>query len=78
MPLAGRHVLRSGSGFQRGHLASARLRQPGPHLEREPGAVSFVGDQTNLPAFYAYDSNYLYSRYRMAAGPRQGATKRKQ
>jgi hypothetical protein len=34
--------------------------------------VSFVGDQTNLPAFYAYDSNYLYSRYRMDADPRQG------
>ena len=43
-----------------------------------PAAVSFVGDQTNLPAFYAYDSNYLYSRYRMDADPRQGATTRKQ
>jgi hypothetical protein len=40
--------------------------------------VSFVGDKTNLPAFYAYDSNYLYSRYRMDADPRQGATTRKQ
>src|SRR5262249_43031054 len=39
-----------------------------------PSAVSFAGDQTNLPAFYAYDANYLYFRYRMDSDPRQGGS----
>jgi hypothetical protein len=78
MPLPSRHVLRGGSGFRRGHLAAARVRSPDLIVGASPSAVSFAGDQTNLPAFYAYDSNYLYSRYRMDADPRQGATTRKQ
>src|SRR5262249_48807798 len=38
-----------------------------------PSSVSFVGDQANMPAFYAYDANYLYFRYRMDSDPRQGS-----
>jgi len=54
------------------------VRSPDLIVGASPSAVSFAGDQTNLPAFYAYDSNYLYSRYRMDADPRHGATTRKQ
>jgi hypothetical protein len=39
-----------------------------------PSAVSFAGNQTDLPAFYAYDANYLYFRYRMDSDPRQGGS----
>src|SRR5262249_9395624 len=38
-----------------------------------PSSVSFVGDQANLPAFYAYDADYLYFRYQMDSDPRQGS-----
>jgi uncharacterized repeat protein (TIGR01451 family) len=34
-----------------------------------PAAASFAGDRANLPAFYAYDADYLYFRYRMDANP---------
>src|SRR5262245_47350027 len=39
-----------------------------------PSAVSFVGNQANMPAFYAYDADYLYFRYRMDSDPRQGGS----
>src|SRR5262249_42898418 len=38
-----------------------------------PSAVSFAGNQVSLPAFYAYDENYLYFRYRMDSDPRKGS-----
>ena len=38
-----------------------------------PSSVRFVGNQVSLPAFYAYDANYLYFRYRMDSDPRQGS-----
>ena len=34
--------------------------------------MNFVGDQANLPAFYAYDADYLYFRYRLDADPAHG------
>src|SRR5262249_13220641 len=37
-----------------------------------PAAASFVGDPANPPAFYGYDANYLYFRYRMGADPFSG------
>src|SRR5262245_20750929 len=37
-----------------------------------PAAASFAGDSTNPPAFYGYDADYLYFRYRMDADPRSG------
>jgi hypothetical protein len=36
-----------------------------------PGA-SFAGDSANPPAFYGYDADYLYFRYRMDANPSSG------
>src|SRR5262245_38724142 len=37
-----------------------------------PASASFVGDQANPPAFYAYDADYLYFRYRMDNDPSHG------
>jgi uncharacterized repeat protein (TIGR01451 family) len=37
-----------------------------------PAEASFAGDQANLPAYYAYDADYLYFRYRMDANPASG------
>ena len=37
--------------------------------ESSPRAASFAGDQSSLPAFYAYDANHLYFRYRMDGDP---------
>src|SRR5262245_7035535 len=34
-----------------------------------PAAASFAGNQGNLPAFYAYDAEHLYFRYRMDSDP---------
>jgi uncharacterized repeat protein (TIGR01451 family) len=37
-----------------------------------PAAASFAGDPANPPAFYGYDADYLYFRYRMDADPSSG------
>ncbi len=37
-----------------------------------PSSVSFAGDHANPPAFYAYDADYLYFRYRMDSNPASG------
>ena len=39
-----------------------------------PGATSFAGDHVNAPAFYAYDADYLYFRYRMDSNPSSGTS----
>ena len=37
-----------------------------------PAAASFAGNHANPPAFYSYDANYLYFRYRMDSNPASG------
>src|SRR4029450_7520043 len=37
-----------------------------------PSSASFAGDHANLPAYYAYDADYLYFRYRMDTNPASG------
>src|SRR5262249_60626157 len=37
-----------------------------------PAAASFAGNAANPPAFYGYDADYLYFRYRMDANPASG------
>jgi uncharacterized repeat protein (TIGR01451 family) len=37
-----------------------------------PSSVSFAGDHANPPAYYAYDADYLYFRYRMDTNPASG------
>src|SRR5262249_6049150 len=37
-----------------------------------PRSASFAGDHANLPAYYAYDTDYLYFRYRMDENPASG------
>jgi uncharacterized repeat protein (TIGR01451 family) len=37
-----------------------------------PATVSFVGNHANPPAFYGYDTDYLYFRYRMDGNPSSG------
>src|SRR5262245_50081900 len=37
-----------------------------------PAAVSFAGNHANPPAFYSYDADYLYFRYRMDSNPASG------
>ena len=34
-----------------------------------PGSVNFVGDANSPAAYYAFDANYLYFRYRMDGNP---------
>lgn len=41
-------------------------------VEASPASASFVGDQANPPAFYGYDADYLYFRYRMDDDPSHG------
>src|SRR5262245_51705187 len=38
--------------------------------ETAPAEVSFAGDAGHSPAFYAFDADYLYFRYRMDSDPR--------
>jgi hypothetical protein len=38
--------------------------------ETNPAEVSFAGDAADSPAFYAFDADYLYFRYRMDSDPR--------
>src|SRR5262245_41106724 len=38
-----------------------------------PRSASFAGDHVNLPAYYAYDTDYLYFRYRMDETPASGS-----
>src|SRR5262245_321334 len=37
-----------------------------------PTAASFAGNSANPPAFYSFDDNYLYFRYRMDSNPFSG------
>src|SRR5262245_36050405 len=37
-----------------------------------PATASFVGNHANPPAFYSYDADYLYFRYRMDENPLNG------
>jgi uncharacterized repeat protein (TIGR01451 family) len=37
-----------------------------------PAGASFAGDHADLPAYYAYDTDYLYFRYRMDGDPASG------
>src|SRR5262245_53116052 len=38
-----------------------------------PRSASFAGDHANPPAYYAYDADYLYFRYRMDENPASGS-----
>src|SRR5262245_11319343 len=38
-----------------------------------PSSASFAGDHTNLPAYYGYNTDYLYFRYRMDTNPSSGS-----
>jgi hypothetical protein len=40
--------------------------------ETSPSAINFVGSASHGPAFYAWDSKYLYFRYRMDKDPYDG------
>src|SRR6185436_8473249 len=37
--------------------------------ETSPSGVNFVGNAMSSPAFYAFDADYLYFRYRMDGDP---------
>ena len=37
--------------------------------ETSPSAVDFVGNAMSSPAYYAFDADYLYFRYRMDGNP---------
>jgi hypothetical protein len=46
------------------------VRQSGPDLETSPAGVDFTGNSSSSPAFYSFDADYLYFRYRMNGDPR--------